>query len=367
MAKKKVYVGMSGGVDSSLSAALLKEQGYDVSGVFIKVWEPEGFPCTWREDRHDAMRVAAQLDIPFQTLDLSEEYKREVIDEMLEEYESGRTPNPDVLCNQSIKFDAFLNWAIQEGADLIATGHYALIIGKREKSKETRYTLLRGIDNNKDQSYFLWTLPQDTLSKVLFPIGGYAKEQVRTMAQERDLYTAHKKDSQGLCFVGKLDMKSFLSQYIEKKPGAVVTVTGEEIGRHDGSTFYTIGQRHGFSTDKHSHSEKPYYVVAKNSETNELVVSQDIEKAEQYLSKEARMEKMSWVCGNAPDDDTIVDVQVRYRQQPVTATIADKGTKIVFSKPQIASQGQSLVVYESDTLLGGGIIASVTNGDILQQ
>ncbi len=228
---KKVYVGMSGGVDSSVSAYLLKKAGYDVTGVFIKVWQPENIECTWKEDRLDAMRVAAELEIPFVTLDLEAEYKKEVIDYMITEYSQGRTPNPDVACNKYVKFDGFLKWALQEGADYIATGHYTQnIYNQREETFEIKASR----DSDKDQGYFLWTLGQEKLKHILFPVGAMQKSEVRAIASEAGLYTAAKKDSQGLCFIGKLDIKEFLKEYITPQRGRVLNVDGKIIGHHDG-------------------------------------------------------------------------------------------------------------------------------------
>ncbi len=214
MTKKKVFVGLSGGVDSSVSAALLQSQGYDVFGVFIKVWQPDFYECTWKEDRLDAMRVCAKLNIPFYTLDLEKEYKKEVVDYMIEEYKNGRTPNPDVMCNKYIKFGGFFDWAMSQGADFVATGHYARLNKEHE--------LVAGRDSNKDQSYFLWTLTKEQLSKTLFPVGDIEKTEVRKLAKKFGLPTAEKKDSQGLCFIGKVDMAEFLHHFIETKPGPVL-------------------------------------------------------------------------------------------------------------------------------------------------
>ena len=227
---KKVFIGMSGGVDSSVSAALLKEHGYDVTGVFIKVWQPEFFECTWRADRLDAMRVCAKLDIPFLTLNLEKEYKKEVVDYMIDEYKAGRTPNPDVMCNKYIKFGGFFDFAMKHSADFIATGHYARVKKfprgetsgfnpSPEVSPRGTYQLLAGRDKNKDQSYFLWTLTQKQLQKTLFPIGDIDKPEVRKLAEKYGLATAVKKDSQGLCFIGKIDMKDFLKNYMKEKKG----------------------------------------------------------------------------------------------------------------------------------------------------
>jgi len=249
---KKVFVGVSGGVDSSTSVALLKKQGYDVTGVFIKVWQPDFVECQWKEDRLDAMGVCADLGIPFLDLDLEEEYKSDVFDYMVSEYKQGRTPNPDVMCNKKIKFGGFLDFAKNKGADFIATGHYVRWQGKK---------LLMGVDKGKDQSYFLWTLTQDQLKYCIFPIGQYEKTKVRRLAKKFGLLTAQKKDSQGLCFVGKVDMKEFLQRFIPQKEGLVLNTDGQVIGVHEGIFFYTIGQRHGFKIKKKGVDDKPYYVV----------------------------------------------------------------------------------------------------------
>ena len=230
---------MSGGVDSSVAAYLLQQEGYDVTGVFMKVWQPEFIPCSAEEDRRDAMRVAARLGIPFLTFNFEQEYKKDVADYFIAEYAAGRTPNPDVMCNRYIKFGAYLRTALAQGAEYIATGHYA-----RVKKDSEGYHLLVGIDENKDQSYFLHTLGQDELSRTLFPIGNFTKPEVRQIARRAGLPTAEKKDSQGLCFVGKLDMKEFLSQYIPQKRGAVVDTKGVVLGEHEGAAYYTLGQRH---------------------------------------------------------------------------------------------------------------------------
>ena len=238
---KTVYLGLSGGVDSGVSAALLKERGYEVVGVFIKIWSPEWLGCTSREDRLDAMRVAAHLDIPFREIDLTEKYKKEVVDYMIHEYKIGRTPNPDVFCNKYIKFGVFFDWAISQGADFVATGHYA-----RVKNENGVFKMLSGKDQNKDQSYFLWTLSQKQLSKTLFPVGDLEKTEVRTLAKGYKLPNAERKDSQGLCFVGPVDVKDFLAQYVPQKTGDVIDEKGNIIGTHQGAFFFTIGERHGF-------------------------------------------------------------------------------------------------------------------------
>src|SRR3989338_3268617 len=277
-----VFVGLSGGVDSAVSAALLKKEGYAVTGVFIKAWTPEGYPCTWKEDRRSAMRVAAILDIPFITLDLEKEYKKEVVDYMVTEYKKGRTPNPDVMCNKEIKFGHFLKFALKNGADFVATGHYCQIFppikvrggrGSYEIGQGGEVILLEGKDKNKDQSYFLWTLTQKQLKHILFPIGHLQKEEVRKLAKQFGLPQATRKDSQGLCFLGQIDMKEFLSRYIKPKMGSVLNDKSKIIGNHNGALFFTIGERHGFTITQKSNQEVPLYVVEKNLKKNTVVVA----------------------------------------------------------------------------------------------
>jgi tRNA-specific 2-thiouridylase len=345
--KKKVFVGMSGGVDSSLSAALLKEAGYDVTGVFIRVWSPDFLPCDWKEERRDAMRVAAELEIPFKTYDFEKEYKKEVVDYMIREYKKGRTPNPDVMCNHHIKFGSFLKKALKEGADYIATGHYA---------RNAEGKLLMGKDENKDQSYFLWTLNKNDLSKVLFPIGELKKEEVRRKAKDFNLYTAEKKDSQGICFLGKIDVKEFLKEYIKEKKGDVLNESGEVVGFHDGSYYFTLGQRHGFTITKKTPSDKPYYVVGKDIEKNTITVSTDILKEElQSTRKEVEIKNVNWISGE-PDLGKKYKARLRYRQDLRNCRI-EKGWKIVFDEIQEnVTPGQSLVLYDGEICLGGGVI-----------
>jgi tRNA-uridine 2-sulfurtransferase len=367
---KKVYVGMSGGVDSSVSAALLKKAGYDVTGVFIKVWQPEWFECTWREDRLDAMRVAAKLDIPFVTLDLEKEYKKEVVDYMIAEYRAGRTPNPDVMCNKYVKFGGFYKWAMAQGADYVATGHYArvgiressMVNGQLSKLSTKNYQLLTGFDQNKDQSYFLWTLTADQLAHTLFPVGDMEKPQVRKYAEKFGLATAFKKDSQGLCFIGKVDIKDFLKRYIEPKRGDVLSVDGEVVGFHNGATFFTLGERHGFTITKKGTSDDAQYVVAKDIDKNTVTVStvSRIEKSENSVMK---------TCLNMVNIINTLDLKInhpymaraRYRQELVGCKITEYSGETMcleFDTPQEnISPGQSLVFYDGDVCLGGGIIA----------
>lgn len=338
---KKVFVGMSGGVDSSVSALILKEQGYDVIGVFIKVWQPDFVECTWKEDRLDAMRICAQLNIPFITLDLEKEYKEGVIDYMFAEYKKGRTPNPDVMCNREVKFGAFLKWVIVNNG-IVATGHYAQNINNQ---------LVKGVDKNKDQSYFLWTLTQEQLKHIIFPIGDMEKKEVRKKADEAKLFTSEKKDSQGLCFIGTIDVKEFLKTQIEEKKGEVMNEKGEVIGHHDGITFYTIGERHGFEITKKSDHDAPYYVIKKNVEKNILIVSQT--PPLQPLAKEISLEKINWL--EKIDENKIYEARARYRA-PLAKVKIKKDKVFVMEGKLVATEGQSLVVYDGDVCIGGGII-----------
>ena len=348
---RKVFVGLSGGVDSAVSAALLKEGGHDVVGAFIKIWQPEFIECTWREDRLDAMRVAAALGIPFREIDLSEEYKKEVVDSMVADYKRGITPNPDVLCNRSIKFGHFLRWALAEGADYIATGHYANIQYERLTKS---FILKRGIDATKDQSYFLYQLEQNDLSHTLFPVGEFTKSQVRAQARRFGLPVATKPDSQGLCFVGDVSMRDFLARFIEVEPGAVVDIDGKEIGQHEGAALYTIGQRHGFTVRGSSTGHAPYFVTAIDVSRNLVKVSHERADA---TRKEVTIENMHWV-GRTPSMPFPANVQARYRETPVGANVKGTGASVVvnFSQPHIAAPGQSLVIYDEEHCLGGGAI-----------
>ncbi len=360
--RKKVFVGLSGGVDSSVSAALLKQVGYDVTGVFIKVWQPEFIACTSREDRLDAMRVCAHLKIPFVTLDLEKEYKESVVDYMVAEYKRGHTPNPDVMCNKKVKFGAFLKYARKKGAEFVATGHYAR---KKQitnnKQQITRYELHAGVDKEKDQSYFLWTLRQEELKHILFPVGGLEKSQVRALAKEFGLVTALKKDSQGLCFVGKVDMKEFLKHFINEKKGIVVDEKGEAIGRHDGVALYTLGERRGFMITKKGNLDKPYYVVGKNLRRNQLIVSQD--PSGQAAAGDIVEANMANLITGTLKNNKNYWARFRYRQklQPCDIISARKNKLLIrLTRPDYTiSPGQSLVIYEDSRVLGGGIISTV--------
>ncbi len=350
MAGKKVYVGLSGGVDSSVSAALLQKEGYEVTGVFIKTWHPDFLPCTWKEDRLDAMRVAAHLGIPFETLDLEKEYKEEVADYMIEEYRKGRTPNPDVMCNKNVKFGGFLKYALANGADFVATGHYSRI------EKRDEYALFAGTDKNKDQSYFLWTLTQEQLKYILFPVGDIEKPEVRKLAQKFELPTAEKKDSQGVCFLGKLDMSDFLEHYEEKKRGDVLNEKGEVIGYHDGAIFHTLGSRHGFTITKKGTSDSPYFVIAKDILKNTLTVSHKEQGSLKGKgSPSLTLENINWIA-EAPSPDKIYSARTRYRAELFPCKVSPAGVQ--FIAPQDPSApGQSVVVYDGDECIGGGVIS----------
>ena len=341
--KKKVFVGMSGGVDSSVSALLLKLQGYDVTGVFIKVWQPDFIECTWKKDRLDAMRVASVLDIPFITLDLEKEYKTGVIDYMIDEYKKGRTPNPDVMCNREVKFGAFLKWALDNGADYVATGHYAQIEENHLK---------KSLDKNKDQTYFLWTLTKDQLKHVIFPVGNMNKEDVRLTADKFNLPVAYKKDSQGLCFVGTIDIKTLLKNYIEEKRGEVINEKGEVIGYHSGVTFFTIGERHGFVITKKTVNDAPYFIIDKDFKKNILVVS-NIPPAEEK-GKIISLEKTNWTRNVKKGD--IFEARTRYRAPLAKVEIIDDSNVKLCEGDMTTAKGQSLVVYDNEFCLGGGII-----------
>jgi tRNA-specific 2-thiouridylase len=354
---------MSGGVDSSVSAYLLKKQGYDVTGVFIKVWQPDTTDCGWKDERRDAMRVAAILDIPFITLDFSDTYKKEVVDYMIDEYRQGRTPNPDIMCNRHVKFGSFLNYAKSNGADYVATGHYA----QNEFNTETGlYELKEGKDKNKDQSYFLWTLTQEDLKHVLFPVGHLHKPEVRELAEKAKLPIFDKKDSQGVCFIGHLDMKSFLKEYIHTKKGDVLNTHGAVIGSHDGSELYTIGERHGFELQHTSNSHEPHFVVKKDIIQNTITVASKTEYSTyETLSSLApshvRLTKTSFSQGISHYVNKKISCRIRYRQEKQDCKLIhegkDAGYVVLFDIPQKGmAEGQSVVLYDGDTCLGGGIL-----------
>lgn len=357
MSKKgKVFVGMSGGVDSSVSAALLKEDGYDVVGVFIKVWQADFLPCTWREERRDAMRAAAHIGIPFLTLDLEQEYKDHVVDYMIREYTAGRVPNPDVMCNKYVKFGGFLEFAQKHGADFVATGHYARVLNKHGV-----YHLYTGVDTEKDQSYFLWTLTQKQLARILFPIGGLTKPEVRILAQKLGLPNATKKDSQGLCFMGPVDMAEFLKHYIACSNGDVLDESGNIIGEHDGAMLYTIGQRHGFSTQKTTPSENPYFVINKDIPRNTITVAHQV--AKQVEGRDFKVEELNDISGVLKTKNTDLSAQIRYRgaKYPIITHSVNTDDRTLtlqlLSSEQYIAPGQSIVFYHNDECIGGGVIS----------
>lgn len=351
---KKVFVGLSGGVDSSVSAYLLKKAGYDVTGVFIRTWQPDFIECTWRDERRDAMRIAAELDIPFLECDAEEEYKKDVAMYMIEEYKKGRTPNPDVMCNRVVKFGVFWEFAKARGADYIATGHYARI-RQNSQGENNEYELLVGVDPSKDQSYFLWKLSSDDTAHILFPVGHLNKNEVRKVAKKAGISTATKKDSQGVCFLGMLDMKDFLSHYIEKQNGYVLNTKGEVIGEHEGALFFTLGERHGFTISKRDTNEqKPLYVISKNIERNEIVVSEEKEFKD---SSDILIQEMTVPAKYMNEK---FECQIRYHGKRHECTITETGTdkfKVNFEMecPTVAS-GQSVVFYKNEHLLGGGVV-----------
>ncbi len=387
--KRKVFVGMSGGVDSSVSAALLQKDGYEVIGVFMKVWQPDFLPCTWESERRDAMRVAAHLGIPFLTWDFEKEYKENVADYMIREYRLGRTPNPDVMCNREIKFGVFFRRAMAQGADFVATGHYARIalvesrksikcpkslehlrleIGNARGAKmgsDTKYTifdthqLLKGVDEAKDQSYFLWTLGQVQLSKTLFPIGGFKKSHVRTLAKKFGLPVAEKKDSQGLCFMGKLDMKDFLAHFIEEKKGSVLDENGASVGVHRGVFLYTLGERHGFTVTKKSTDDTPYYVVAKDLKENTITVAHKFKKPLACATQEFQVTQASFCRGVPPFTTKMYTAQVRYHGEYYECRILsvnDNSFSLLFKTFVVVDAGQSVVIYDGDECVGGGVV-----------
>ena len=344
--KKKVFVGLSGGVDSAVSLYLLKQAGYDVTGVFIKTWQPDYIECTWKQDRLDAIRICAQLNVPFLTLDLESDYKKQVIDYFLDEYKNNRVPNPDIFCNKYIKFGGFYDFAIKNGADYIATGHYAEI--KDGNLYEAR-------DKNKDQSYFLYQIDKKILPKILFPIGKLNKSKVRSLAKSRKLFVADKKDSQGICMLGDISVKDFLIRELNLKPGDVIDEQGEAIGTHFGSALYTIGERHGFRIDKKTDKDKPFYVVSKQAEFNRVLVSNTPPKVEKHT--DIKLIQINWLTDVR--EGSKVQVRFRYHGQLFPVKLYEKESRCeLTSEGEGVVSGQSAVFYRGDgEVTGGGIIA----------
>ena len=396
MKKAKVVVALSGGVDSSVAAYLLKDQGYDLIGLFMKNWHDESVTisdeCPWLEDSNDAMLVAEKLNIPFQVVDLSKDYKEKIIDYMFDEYSKGNTPNPDILCNREIKFDVFMDIALSLGADYVATGHYSSIKINNDNNNSVKYELHSGRDNSKDQSYFLCQLNQEQLSKILFPIGDLMKNEVREIARNNHLVTAEKKDSQGLCFVGKVSLPDFLQQKLKKKTGNVIEIPsnsklfdkkinfvdendrllsltnqidyslsdGKIIGKHDGAHYYTIGQRKGLAIGGY---KEPLFVISTNTETNEIFVGEG--KNHPGLSKKAlkvKFSEVNWVNDDYNFEnirDLNLKARIRYRQklQKISVYKHLDYLYVEFEDFQTAiTKGQFLAIYDNSQLIASGVI-----------
>jgi tRNA-specific 2-thiouridylase len=363
----RVFVGLSGGVDSAVSAALLQQQGYDVTGVFIRIALP-GYPCSAGVDKLDAMRVAAHLRIPFLEIDLSKEYESGVFKTSIAGFAQGQTPNPDVLCNREIKFGAFYNFARARGADFVATGHYAQTTPAKTLSQKSSaaprlfaqeflpssVTLLAGTDSTKDQSYFLWMVPQKVLERVLFPVGNLEKTEVRKLAEKFGLPNAKRHDSQGLCFLGDLSMEDMLVQELVPTQGDVINENGEVVGRHEGAALYTLGQRHGFTLEAHSPQTLPHFVVAKDMQKNTVTVS-----INQYpigvTKTEVTLREVNWI-GELPEGP--LEARFRYRQKLIPVVLNKKENICTLEAPVYAPVGQSLVLYRDARCLGGGIVES---------
>lgn len=341
---KTVFVGLSGGVDSSVTAALLRDAGYRVVGVYMKNWSKDiaGFECPWQEDYLDAKRVAVQLGIEFMLFDFEQQYFNKVVQYMIDEYRIGRTPNPDIMCNQEIKFHLFYDVARDKGADMIATGHYAV-------TKDG--LLFKAHDSNKDQSYFLYRISSQVLQNVLFPLGGYTKPEVRKIAQRYNLVTATKKESMGICFVGKVGIKEFLQQYVTTVQGPVIDQHGNTIGTHDGALFYTIGQRHGLGVV----GGMPVYVVGKDMEQNIVYVTSRLDD-ERLWRQQLLLSSPHWIT-SLPESHKTYQVRMRHRA-PLVDAYYDKDTQQLSLKDPVRAitAGQSAVIYDDDMVLGGGIV-----------
>jgi tRNA-uridine 2-sulfurtransferase len=352
----RVVVGMSGGVDSSVAALLLKQQGYDVIGIFMKNWDDTddtGF-CTATEDYNDVIRVCNQIGIPYYAVNFEKQYWDKVFTYFLEEYKAGRTPNPDVMCNKEIKFKAFLEHAVNLGADYLATGHYAQV-----EYRDGEYKMLRGKDENKDQTYFLNQLNQDQLSKVMFPIGNLEKPRVREIAKEANLATATKKDSTGICFIGERNFKEFLGQYLPAQPGNMETMDGEVKGKHEGLMYHTIGQRHGLGIGG---SGEAWFAIGKDLKRNILYVGQGFHNEKLY-SESIIADNVSWVSNREKPAEFTCTAKFRYRQEDHKVTVQlmdDNKVKVIFDEPiRAVTPGQAVVFYNGDECLGGGTIDEV--------
>lgn len=356
-------VALSGGVDSSVTCALLKERGFEVEAMFMKNWTPrseaEGLMmCPLKADEKDARAVAAQLGIKLSVVSFEKEYRRDVVDYLFKEYQAGRTPNPDVLCNSKIKFKVFLEKSLERGADYVATGHYVRKLKTQSSKLKTFYQLLKGIDPNKDQSYFLYQITQEQLAKCLFPIGEYEKPQVREMAQKFGLITAKKPDSQGICFVGEVEMKQFLKQRIKPRKGDIITIDGKKIGEHEGVWYYTIGQRRGIGVG----GGMPFYVVEKDLKNNRLIVARG-DKDDALFKKEMIVDEVHWISGGEPKLPLKCAVKIRYRQEEQGCVVQrnkeakKQRSKVIFKvKQRAVTPGQFAVFYQGEVCLGGGKI-----------
>lgn len=349
---KNIYVGLSGGVDSSVTAALLKQQGYNVTGVYMKNWSQDlpGFECPWKQDFQDAKRVAVQLGIPFKMFDFEKQYRQKVVDYMVAEYRAGRTPNPDIMCNQEVKFKLFLETALEDGADMIATGHYAV----RAKGKGQGAELRKAKDNNKDQTYFLYRVTENALQHTLFPLGGLTKPEVRELAKKFGLVTASKKESMGICFVGKVGIRDFLLHELgPQKPGKILDQSGKVLGQHDGAIFYTIGQRHGLDVG----GGLPYYVSGKDMKKNEVYVTTDLSDKTLW-QKSFTISDCHWI-NDEPENGKTYEVRTRHRAELIKCTLVKnaKSWRVdLNSEIRALTPGQSAVFYNGKTVLGGGII-----------
>ena len=372
MARKKVVIGLSGGVDSSVSAALLKQQGYDVIGLFMKNWEDDDDDayCSTRQDWIDAVSVADVLGIDIEAVNFAAEYKDRVFAEFLREYQAGRTPNPDVLCNAEIKFKAFLDHAMRLGADLIATGHYARV--RESATAPGSFELLKALDHSKDQSYFLHRLNQTQLSKTLFPLGEIHKTEVRRIAEQLGLPNAKKKDSTGICFIGERPFREFLNRYLSYQPGPMKTADGEIVGEHVGLSFYTLGQRKGIGIGglkAHQHadgSSHAWYVARKDIPNNTLFVVQGHDHP-WLLSPALEADQLSWVAGETPAAGDLL-AKTRYRQADVSGAfrMTDTNKMVLDFKQQqwAVTPGQSAVLYRNEVCLGGGIISQAISSPV---
>ncbi len=354
---------MSGGVDSSVSAYLLKERGFDVSGVFIETWHPEGFPCNEKEERRDAMRVAAHLNVPLYIADAKKQYKKYVADEMIREYKAGRTPNPDILCNKFVKFSTLFEIAKKLGADFVATGHYARISVKNDEA-----FLSEPKDSQKDQTYFLWAVPPEDLEKVIFPLEALTKKEVRALAKKAGIPVAEKKDSQGICFLGPLDLKEYLKISIREKKGSVLDEAGRKIGTHNGVWFYTEGERHGFRVEHETSDDEPLYILKKDIKRNVLVVGPQKSLAREYTLKLSNVSiSYSNVLKNIRigKEGISCEARFRYRQPKQKVKLFRKGKSptgewyVSVKSPSPIAAGQSVVFYSGRNILGGAIVSGV--------